>query len=144
MATSYCFMAVHIVFSAKERYPFLSGEYGKLMHQYLAGIIRNIKGDPLIINGMPDHVHVLCLLPKEMSIADFVRTIKANSSKWFREKHNSKFQWQVGYAAFSVSKSSLEPVKHYIVEQQTHHAKLQSIDEMRILVEKHGMQMSEE
>lgn len=144
MATSYCFMAVHLVFSTKERYHFLSGDLAKLMHQYLAGIIRNIKGDPLIINGMPDHVHVLCLLPKEMGIADFVRTIKANSSKWFREMHNDKFQWQVGYAAFSVSKSSMEAVHQYIADQQIHHTTLQSIDELRILLEKHGMQMIKE
>ncbi|MDD2229406.1 MAG: IS200/IS605 family transposase [Candidatus Cloacimonetes bacterium] len=142
MATSYCFMAVHIVFSTKERYQFLSGENNEHMHQYLGGIIRNIKGEPLMINGMPDHVHVLCLLPKEMSIADFVRTIKANTSKWFREKHNPKFEWQVGYAAFSVSKSSLEMVKQYITDQQKHHSKMLSIDEMRILIEKHGIQMN--
>ncbi len=93
MPTSYCFMAVHIVFATKERYKFLGGEAGEHMHDYIGGIIRNVKGESLIVNGMPDHVHVLCMMPKEMGIAELVRIIKANSSKWYREKHNSKFNW---------------------------------------------------
>ena len=140
MATSYCFMAVHIVFSTKERYRFLEGELGRLMHEYIGGIIGSLKGEPIIINGMADHVHILCMLPKELSIAEFMRLVKTNSSKWYREKHNPKFNWQVGYGAFTVSKSSLDSVYQYIAAQKEHHAKMPFEDELKALLSKHGME----
>jgi REP element-mobilizing transposase RayT len=80
------------------------------------------------------------MLPKELSIAEFMRLVKTNSSKWYREKHNPKFNWQVGYGAFTVSKSSLDSVYQYIAAQKEHHAKMPFEDELKALLSKHGME----
>jgi putative transposase len=141
MSDSYCHLASHIIFSTKDRHLFLFGDNQTEMHNYIAGIIKNIKGIPIIVNGYKDHVHILCLLPKDMSIAQFVQTIKSNSSKWFRVKHQAKFAWQVGYAAFSVSKSNLQQVEQYIAEQEEHHGKLSFEDELKTFLLKHGFEL---
>jgi REP element-mobilizing transposase RayT len=142
MPDSYCFLAVHIVFSTKDRLRFLSSKTAPVMHRYIAGIIKNCEGHPIIINGTDDHIHILCLMPKEMSIAKLVLTIKANSSKWFKANHNSKFSWQRGYSAFAVSKSVLSKVETYIKGQQEHHKKTSFMDEFKQLLEKHGLAYS--
>ena len=74
---------------------------------YIGGIIREIGGIPFIVGGMPDHVHILSSMPKTLSLADFVRTIKADSSKWIKtlDDYYLSFAWQEGYGAFSVSPS---------------------------------------
>ncbi|MFO8145603.1 MAG: IS200/IS605 family transposase [Candidatus Syntrophosphaera sp.] len=130
MPSSFCQIAVHIVFSTKEWNPWLISLHREKLNQYISGVISNIKGETIIINGTDDHIHILCLLPKEMSIAEFVRTIKANSSKWYRREYNPKFNWQEGYAAFSVGWSNLEQVKSYIKNQQKHHQKRTGEDEL--------------
>lgn len=138
MPDSYCYLATHIIFSTKERFSFLIGQSKKDMHSYIAGIIKNFEGHPLIINGIDDHIHVLCLLPKDMSVSKFVQTIKSNSSKWFSAKYNNKFAWQRGYAAFAVSKSNVERVFEYIKSQEEHHKKISFVDEYKQYIEKHG------
>ncbi len=138
MPESYCHIATHIVFSTKDRYPFLTGSKRTETHLYIGGIIKNLQGHPIIINGVEDHIHILCLLPKETSIAKFVQTIKSNSSKWFSQTHINKFAWQQGYAAFSVSKSSISEVETYIKNQELHHKRISFVDEFKQYVEKHG------
>ncbi|MFO7659973.1 MAG: IS200/IS605 family transposase [Candidatus Cloacimonadaceae bacterium] len=138
MPDSYCYIATHIIFSTKERFKFFHGEHHHTMHQYIAGIIKNVNGFPIIINGTNDHIHILALLPKEMTIAEFVRTIKSNSSKWFRTTHNPKFGWQQGYAAFSVSRSRLDNVIEYIRNQEAHHKTMSFEEEYKKYIEKHG------
>jgi len=103
----------------------------------MAGIIKNLGGVPIIINGIEDHVHILCLLPKNLSIGEFMAKIKANSSKWFRETHCPEFSWQDGYGAFSVSKSNLEAVANYIDNQDEHHHHTSTIAEFDTLSKKH-------
>ena len=144
MPTSYCHLATHIIFSTKDRYKFLMDSKHLKMNQYIAGIIKNVKGTSIIVNGGQDHVHILCLLPKEMHIAEFVRTIKSNSSKWFSDKHHPKFSWQSGYAAFSVSKSNLSAVETYIKNQEEHNKQVSFGEEFKHYLEKHGFVYSEE
>ena len=107
------------------------------MYAYLAGIINNIGGLSIKINGIDDHVHILCLLPKDLSIGEFMAKIKANSSKWFRQTHCPDFGWQDGYAAFSVSKSNLVTVENYIINQEEHHLHTTSSAEFDELLKKH-------
>ena len=126
MPSSLCQVAVHIIFATKLHRPIITDE----IHGYIHGIITNDKGIPLKINGTADHVHILAYLPKDMSIADFVRSIKANSSKWFKDK-NPLMEWQTGYAAFGVSKTNLAAVGHYIANQKEHHRKLSFREEMQ-------------
>jgi len=138
MPTSYNHLAVHIVFSTKKRYKFLTGDKRTEMHKYIGGIIKNIKGHPILINGVDDHVHILCIMPKEMSLAQFVQTIKSNSSKWFGQMHHDKFAWQTGYGAFAVSKSVMPSVEEYIRNQEQHHQGQSFEDEFKKMVELHG------
>ncbi|MBM4399363.1 MAG: IS200/IS605 family transposase [Candidatus Cloacimonetes bacterium] len=144
MPTSYCHLATHIIFSTKDRYKFLTDQKKTYMHQYITGIITNINGFPIEINGIDDHIHILCLLPKEESISRFVQVIKSNSSKWFRQKHHPKFSWQIGYAAFGVSKSNIDKVAEYIKQQEEHHRKNSFQEEYKSFIEKHGFVFQEE
>src|SRR5215470_18835104 len=89
---------------------------------YMAGICHNKGIEPIAINGMDNHVHVLIHLPPAIALAKAVNFIKSNSSRWMRE-HRPKFAWQDGYGAFSVSESSTADVVSYIRDQQKHHRK---------------------
>ena len=105
---------LHIVFSTKNRFPFLdSSELRKEMHSYLGGTLNELNWPVLTVGGPADHVHILCLLSKNMSLADFIGEIKRSSSKWVKTKGLSlrKFGWQNGYGAFSVSQSHVERVR---------------------------------
>ena len=125
MPTSLCQIAVHIIFGTKRHRPLLSDD----IHPYIHGIITNIKGIPIRINGTENHIHILTMIPKDMSVSDFVRTIKANSSKWFKT-HSPHMEWQTGYAAFGVSKTNIQIVDTYIQNQKEHHRKLSFAEEM--------------
>jgi REP element-mobilizing transposase RayT len=94
---------------------------------------------------MADHVHILMTLPADKSIADMMRLVKTNSSRWVREtlSHPKTFSWQTGYSAFSVSQSALQRVSKYIAEQEKHHAKLSFQDEYRELLTLHGLPFDE-
>ncbi len=87
----------------------------------MGGLVKELKGKPIIINGMSDHIHLLILLPPNVSISDAMRFIKANSSKWAKERFGIKFAWQKGYGAFSVSRSNVDVVAKYIKNQELHH-----------------------
>ncbi len=144
MSKSYCHIAIHIIFSTDERFFRLDETKQQEMHTYIAGIIKKINGIPILVNGDEDHIHVLCLLPKEMGIADFVRNIKAFSSKWYNEKYHSKFHWQTGYAAYSVSKSNVDSVEKYIRNQKEHHRIHTFAEEYAKFIELHGFKLQDE
>jgi putative transposase len=93
------------------------------------------------IRGIPDHIHILCTLPKTMAPADLVEEIKKSSSKWIKTKgdHYKNFYWQDGYGGFSVSNSGVEKVKGYILNQKKHHEKVSFIDEYKTLLEAYGI-----
>lgn len=126
MPASYCQIAAHIIFALKHRNHYMPDG----MFAYIHGIISQYGGIPIRINGPRDHVHILCYIPKNMSIADLVRTVKANSSKWHNKKSTGRITWQTGYAAFGVSKNNLPAVEHYIANQEEHHTRISFRDEM--------------
>ncbi len=125
---------VHIVFSTKYRYPFIKPEIEPELFAYIGGDIKRMKGIPLLINGAPDHIHILSTLPKTVSLSKFVEEIKKNSSRWIKTKGKDYacFYWQVGYGAFSVSQSKKSVVFNYIARQKTHH-KIQSYQDELLL-----------
>ncbi|MBX3727715.1 MAG: transposase [Candidatus Sumerlaeia bacterium] len=136
----------HIVFSTKSRAPFLSDSSTRLgMHAYLAGICRNLDSPAVIVGGVADHVHLLCLLSKSMKLEDFVRDLKRNSSKWARSQSEacSSFYWQTGYGAFSISPSHVESLRAYIARQEAHHCKVSFQEEFRRLLTKYGIEWDE-
>jgi len=120
MPHSYVSSVFHVVFSTKQRTQLIPPDHQSQLWNYLAGIARNHGMHVLAVGGTANHVHLLIVLPAETALADAVRTLKANSSRWMRETSPS-FAWQQGYGAFSVSPSQLERVKQYIVNQPAHH-----------------------
>jgi REP element-mobilizing transposase RayT len=126
MSQSLAKILVHIIFSTKNRYPFLLDEQiRKEMHSYLAKIFNEFNSHALIVGGTEDHVHILCSLAKTETLAKIIGESKRSSSLWIKSKGGllEKFKWQRGYAAFSISMSHMERVRNYIDNQKDHHRK---------------------
>jgi REP-associated tyrosine transposase len=136
---------LHIIFSTKNRDPFLDSDVRPRMHAYLATICRDLGAELVRVGGVADHVHILATLPRTVSQSQLVEQIKKASSKWIKEldPRYRLFFWQRGYAAFSVSPSQLEAVLQYIEEQQEHHRTRTFQEEYRELLRKHGVDFDE-
>ncbi len=146
MATSFVKVLVHVVFSTKQRTPFIDGALSTDLYPYMGGIIREKGATLLALGGMPDHVHALIRLKADLRLSDLVRAMKAGSSKWIHERPNPipEFGWQTGYAAFSVSHSMEGSVRAYILNQETHHRRSTFEQELVTLLEKHEMEFKAE
>ena len=115
---------IHIVYSTKHRKPFLADrEFRDRVHRYLAGMCKNLDCPPLIVDGVEDHVHIICRLGRTIDVADLIRDLKRDSSKWVKAEQPrlAAFHWQQGYGAFSVSPSHLDALTAYIADQEEHH-----------------------
>ena len=123
MANTYSQITIHAVFAVKHRHNIIMKTWRDQLHQYISGIISNKGATPLGVGGWTDHVHILFGMPVTVSIADFVGTVKANSSKWINERGfiKGRFHWQEGYGAFSYAKSQRDIVIKYIMNQEEHH-----------------------
>ena len=144
MPRTYTSLLTHIIFSTKERKPQISAELRPKLHAYLWGIAKRSGASPIAVNGTSDHVHLLFGARPDTCIADLVRTLKSNSSKWMHEAHGQKFfAWQLGYAAFSVSKSNVGIVTRYIADQEQHHRKLTFQQELIAFLKKHEIEYDE-
>jgi putative transposase len=130
MSQTYARLLYHIVFSTKERRPQIRPD----LHLYLGGIIKRLGGLPFKIGGVEDHVHLLTSIPPTIAVSDFMRDLKAGSSKWAREREPG-FEWQRGFAAFTVNQSIVDDVDRYIANQEQHHAKQDFIGELKRLLE---------
>jgi|SRR5579863_1937935 len=131
-------LLVHAIFSTKQHVPYIITEIESDLHAYLGGIIREIGGVALAINGTDDHIHILTCVPAKQSIADLMCLTKTNSSRWVHERwpEHREFAWQTGYGAFSVSESAVGAAKDYISRQKEHHKKQSFQDEFRAFVRK--------
>ena len=137
---------IHLVFSTKERRPFLRNPTIRAaLHSYLGGVSKQLECPTLLVGGVEDHVHVLARLGRSITQADWVKEIKRVSTDWLQTKSPdyADFHWQGGYADFSVSQSNLEEVKAYIASQEEHHRKLTFQEEVRALLRKHELQWDE-
>ncbi|MBS0656516.1 MAG: IS200/IS605 family transposase [Verrucomicrobia bacterium] len=116
-------LVYHIVFSTKYRKPLIRDTFCRRLYEYIGGIIRGQNGFLIEVGGVEDHVHLLASLSPVKSVSDSIREIKANASKWSNELSDvtSRFEWQKGYGAFTVSYSQIESVRHYIQNQHEHH-----------------------
>jgi REP element-mobilizing transposase RayT len=135
--------ALHLVFSTKHREPMIDRGIEPKLHAYLAGAMKELKCPALKIGGVADHVHILFLLARTVSLSDAVEEVKKSSSKWMKLQGVSNFYWQGGYGAFSVSASNETMVEAYIVNQPKHHRKMTFQDEFRTLFKKHGVEWDE-
>lgn len=121
MAQSLSQIYVHIIFHVREHA--IKREHLDALWRYVAGIARGMKSYVVTVGGETDHVHILCTLPRDITISDFMEQIKRSSSKWLKVEYNaySTFSWQRGYGIFSVSQSKCDIVKDYIDNQFEHH-----------------------
>jgi REP element-mobilizing transposase RayT len=117
MANTYSQISIHAVFAVKGRENFIMVPWRDQLHRYLSGIITANGATALAVGGWKDHVHIFFGMPVHLSISDFMRIVKANSSKWINDQKfiKERFQWQAGYGAFSHSSSKIEGVKNYIM-----------------------------
>ena len=134
-----------IIFSTKNREPWLDSNVRPRMHGYLATICRDFGGELVCVGGVADHVHIVTTLPRTLSQAEFIEQIKKTSSKWLKalDARYRGFFWQRGYGVFSVSPSQLEIVLQYIDGQQEHHRSRTFQEEYRELLRKHGIDFDE-
>jgi REP element-mobilizing transposase RayT len=146
MPQSLARVVLHVVFSTKHRAPFLKDtELRPRLHAYMAGVLQNIGCEAILINGVEDHVHILCNLSRTITIAKLVEEVKTEPSKWIKHQgpQYADFHWQGGYSSFSVSQSNVEAVRAYIAGQEQHHRKMSFQDELRALCRKHGLEIDE-
>ena len=137
---------LHLVFSTKDRRPFLRDKTVRdALHAYMGGISKTLECPPLIVDGVEDHVHLLCGFARTITQAEWVKELKRVSNGWLKEhgRNYADFEWQGGYADFSVSQSNLEQVKQYIASQEEHHRKTTFQDELRTLLRKHEIEFDE-
>jgi len=141
MANTYTQIYIHIVFAVQGRQNLIGKQWKEQLHKYIAGIIKNKNQKLIVINSMPDHVHILVGLKPDVALSDLVRDIKANSSRFINEQKwvRGRFNWQEGFGAFSYSHSQLDTVIRYIQNQERHHVKksfrqeyLQMLDKFKI------------
>ncbi|MBC8602179.1 IS200/IS605 family transposase [Parabacteroides acidifaciens] len=144
MSQSLTKIYIHLVFSTKDRFPFITREWRNGLHRYIGGILNQTDNAPVCIGGIHDHVHILFIQSKSCSLADIIRTVKSNSSSWMQEQGCSKFCWQGGYAAFSVSSSRKDAVEEYILNQEEHHRKVTFAEEIQAFCKAYNIDNYEE
>ena len=145
MPQSLSSILVHLVFSTKNREPYITAEIEPELHSYLAAVFRECHSPTLIINGTANHLHALFTLSRTVTVAEIVEEVKKRSSKWAKTKGgvSRNFQWQTGYGAFSVSQSNVAAVKKYIAGQKEHHRRKTFEEEYRSFLEKYGVTYDE-
>ena len=141
MSHTYTNLLSHVVFSTKDRQPLINPELKPRLLGYMNGIVNETGGKVLSSNAVQDHLHMLWELPPKSSLSDAMRILKANSSRWVNETWGrvQPFAWQTGYGAFSVSRSNVSAVAHYIEMQEQHHRKRTFEEEFVQLLVKHGI-----
>ena len=145
MAHTYANLLTHVIFSTKDREPLIAPNLKPDLLAYLGGIVRELQGKAVAANSMPDHVHMLLYLPPGVAIAEALRIVKTNSSRWVhrtRSRHRG-FGWQTGYGAFSVSQSNAASVVEYIREQEMHHRRMTFQEELITFLKKNGVAYDE-
>ena len=144
MSSTHLSLYYHFVFSTKNRYPWIHGDFEERLHQYMGGILLGLGAIPETIGGMPDHIHVATVLKATHRISDVLRELKACSSAWIHDVIGQRlFGWQDGYGAFTVGKMQLSDLKKYIREQKAHHAKKTFQDEYLEILNQNGITFDE-
>jgi putative transposase len=141
MASTYLSLHYHIVFSTKDRRPWIAESWRSRLFQYFSGTVEGLGGVPQGVGGIADHVHLLVGLKATHCLANFMRDLKKSTSTWvhheMREKH---FSWQEGYAAFTISAPSREAIQTYISSQARHHLRKTFREELVEMLERAGIE----
>ena len=146
MSQSLSKIYVHIVFSTKNREQMISDEIKEELFNYLGGVCKNLECNPIQVGGYRDHIHILCLLSKKITLVKLLEEVKSASSKWIKTKGEkfSDFYWQSGYGAFSVNPTEIEVVTNYIRNQEEYHKVKSFQDEYRAFLKKYDVQYNED
>ncbi len=133
MPNTYTQIHLHFIFAVQNRLSLIQKEWKNELYQYITGIEQNNKHKMIIINGMPDHLHIVVGMRPIQSVSDLLQDIKGGSSKWINDKKlvKGKFQWQEGFGAFSYSKSALPKLIEYVKNQEAHHQKKTFLQEYK-------------
>jgi REP element-mobilizing transposase RayT len=145
MSNTYTQVHIHAIFTVQNRDCIINKKWKDELYKYITGIIKHNHHKLLIINGMPDHIHILFGLRPTQSLSDLMQDIKGSSSKWINKKKfvRGKFSWQEGYGAFSYSKSQLPVIIKYIENQEKHHKKKTFIEEYVEFLQKFDVEYDE-
>ena len=140
MSQSLSKLYIHLTFSTKARMPMIDKSIQDDLHSYLAGTFKSMERPALIINSVPDHIHALFRMSKNVSLAKIIEQLKKSSSKWMKENTGNKsFYWQTGYGAFSVSSSKIKTTTRYIARQEEHHQHLSYREEIERFIQKYDV-----
>ena len=144
MPSTHISLLYHLIFATKNREPLIAEEWRSRLHEYLGGMVRGLGGISQGVGGVADHVHLLVGLKATHRLADFMRELKSDSSKWVRHSFpHIRFAWQEGYAAFSVSSSAAHSVREYIAKQAEHHRHRTFREELVEFLRKCGVKYDE-
>ena len=145
MAQTFTNLLTHVIFSTKERAPSIQAEWKPKLLAYMGGIIRELQGKAVAIDGTNDHVHLLLWMSPARSISETLRVLKTNSSRWVNRECGMRqtFAWQAGYGAFSVSHSNAPAVVKYIRGQEKHHQRVSFQEEFVELLRKNNIEYDE-
>ena len=136
---------IHTVFSTKGRQAILDRKIRPDLYSYMSGICKKMDCSPVKIGGYSDHIHILFILSKKMTLIKFMEEVKKSSSKWMKTlgKKYADFYWQTGYGAFSINPSEIEKVIEYIENQEIHHSKKTFQQEYRAFLNKYNVDYDE-
>ena len=145
MANTFVSLHYHIIFSTKNREPWISRDIEERVWKFLGGIARQNGMIALQVGGMPDHVHIILGLPATQTVSKAIQLLKGGSSKWIKETFPRMrgFGWQDGYGAFTVSKSNLPDVIEYVQDQREHHRVKSFQEEYLAFLIRHGIEYNE-
>ncbi len=134
---------IHVIFSTKNRHPFIENDFSPKLHAYLATIVRDMHSMVYRVGGPADHVHIACTLPRVYSQAEFMQKVKGVSSKWMKQQGVHNFYWQNGYGIFSFTPDQQPALEQYIDTQWEHHRHISFQDEARTLFDEYGIEYDE-
>jgi putative transposase len=142
MANTYTQIHIQVVFAVQNRISLLDKNWKDELYKYITGVVQNHDHKVLQINGMADHVHLLIGFRPTQALAELIKMVKEDSSKWVNSKGfvKGRFSWQVGYGAFSYSKNQLPRVIKYIQDQEKHHSKKSFLEEYEELLKIHEIE----
>ena len=141
MPNTYTQIYIHVVFAVKHRDAMISRGWKERLHRYATGIIQNQGHKLIAINSMPDHAHIFIGMRPDAALSDLVRDIKRDSTNFINDKikPRGRFNWQEGFGAFSYSRSQIDSVAKYIMNQEEHHRRKSFREEYEAMLKKFGV-----
>jgi REP element-mobilizing transposase RayT len=146
MPQSLAWNLIHLIFSVKYRKRLILPRVRPKLYGYMSTVLEGMDCQPIEIGGVDDHVHLLFALSRSLALKDAVEETKKSSSRWMKSPAgigHRDFYWQGGYAAFSVSASNQTRVANYIRNQEEHHRKMTFEEELKKLLDRHGVKYDE-